>query len=98
MVIMSTYTAEVRTYQTACDLIQSLKDEGIESNITPGGVNIRCSPDQINMVKDICKSNGASFNAGYSSVEMSVFVADPELLDRAIEVTNDARSVIKEWS
>jgi hypothetical protein len=94
---MAIFTSNAGTYQNAVDLIKSLKDNGIESSVIPGGVDIRCSPDQVNQARQICESLGASFEAGYSDHEMVVIESELELYDRAIIVTKNANSVINEW-
>ena len=54
------YIAEGLTYSEASSLIDSLKAEGIDANITVGGVNINCDESQIEKVDSICESLGAS--------------------------------------
>ena len=94
---MARFSAHAGSYKNACDLIERLKNAGIESNITAGGIAIYCEPDRVNDVQSICRELGASFNAGYTSHQEDVMMQSQDGYDKLVQVTNDAISVIKEW-
>jgi hypothetical protein len=95
---MARFSSNPRGYKEACNLIKQLAGVGIESNITAGGVSIYCEPDQVNIAKSICKDLGASFGAGYTSHQEEVMMQTQSGYEKLKQVTNDAISVIKEWS
>lgn len=93
---MALFTAEGLSYPEAIALIKNLNDNGIESNITVGGIAVHVTPDQIPLAKEVCKEYGASFSAGYST-QQETFLLDCGKYDFVKSVTNNSLSVIKEW-
>jgi len=94
---MARFTAQGLNYPDACQLINTLRLAGIEANITAGGVAVCPEPQQATQAQQICKDSGASFNAGYSAHQEDVMLRSPDGWNVAERVTNDARSVLKEW-
>ncbi|MBD2458360.1 hypothetical protein H6G80_30370 [Nostoc sp. FACHB-87] len=93
---MALFTAEGLSYPQALKLIEILKKEGIESNITSGGVAVKISPEQVNKAQKICEKMGANFNAGYSTTEENTLIKGGEI--KNIErVKNDSSAIIQEW-
>lgn len=93
---MSVFTSCAGTYSNACDLIEALKLQGIRSNITTGGVDIHCTPEQINIAREICKRYSASFDAGFTRFEKELLLETGEAA-LIKQVTGDSVSLIKEW-
>lgn len=93
---MARFTAEGLGYSEACKLIDSLKQSGIEANITAGGVAIHATPDQVDRAREICREAGAIFSAGYSMHQEEVMLRGSGW-DVVEQVTNDAIAILKEW-
>jgi len=95
---MARFTAEgPLSYNQACSLISDLRANGIESNITVGGVAIHPEPEQVLLAKEICDRHGASFDPGFSSAQEDVMLGSADGYRIAEQVTNNARSLLKEW-
>jgi hypothetical protein len=90
------FTCEGLTYSDALKLIDKLKEQDIEANITTGGVSVVCLPEQINMAQQIAKASGASFSPGYTSIQ-ETFLLRNGSFEHVEQVTNNARSIIQEW-
>lgn len=93
---MALFTAEGLTYPNALNLIKALKEQGIEANITAGGVAVTASPDQVNQAELICTQHKARFNPGYSSHQEDVMLQGGSI-EHLAQVTGDSISVISEW-
>jgi hypothetical protein len=94
---MARFTAEGLTYPKACALISALKVNGIDANITAGGVAIHSEPEQVVLAKEICDRCGASFDPGFSTAQENVMLQSADGYQVAEQVTNNARSLLKEW-
>jgi hypothetical protein len=93
---MATFSAEAGAYSTACNLIKTLKQAGIEAYITAGGVSIDCHPDEVNLAQEICKKFKASFKAGLTSYQEDIILRSKDI-DGLVARTENARSIVKEW-
>lgn len=94
---MALFTAEGLTYPNAFKLMKQLNQAGIEANITAGGVAVHPTPDRVNEAKRMCTEARASFKAGYSLHQEGVLL-DGGGYDHLAKVTNNARSIVQEWS
>ena len=94
---MARFSSHAGSYQNACNLIEKLKIANIEANITAGGIDIRCDPDQVNTAKAICKELGASFSGGYTSHQEDIMMRSQDGYTKLEKDTNNANSIIKEW-
>lgn len=57
--------AEGINYQQAIDLIETLKKNGIEANITTGGISLNPKISDIDLAKQICTAAGAYVSQGH---------------------------------
>jgi hypothetical protein len=94
---MAQFSSSAGTYQNACNLMDRLKEAGIRSNITAGGISIHCEPDQVNQARSICKEFKASFDAGYTAHQEDIMLRSPSGYEELKRAKNDAIAVIKEW-
>jgi hypothetical protein len=95
---MARFTAEgPLSYEKACVLISDLKKNGIDANITAGGVSLYPEPEQIESAQEICKRHGAGFYPGFSSAQEGVMLKSDDGWKVAEKVTNDARALRNEW-
>lgn len=95
---MARFTASGGTYQEACDLISDLRLRGIESNITAGGVSIYPEPEKVTEMMRVCEVRGFSCKPGFSAHQEDVMLQTDDGFAIVEQITNDARSVLKEFT
>lgn len=93
---MAVFSADPGAYLNACNLIKALRKAGIEAYITAGGVSVQCQPNEVNLAQEICKSFKASFKAGLTSHQEDIVLKNKGV-DELVTMTENARSIIKEW-
>jgi hypothetical protein len=64
--------AEGISYGDAIALIDTLKENGIEANITVGGINLNPKIGDIELAKNLCKAAGAAVLQGHSTTLQNV--------------------------
>lgn len=90
---MALFTAEGLNYTAALDLISTLRESGVEANITAGGVAIHVvTAAECSLAESICAAKGASFAPGYSAHQEQVLLKAGDF-DALVQIDQVARSL-----
>jgi hypothetical protein len=94
---MAKFSAEGLIYSQACKLIDELKANNIDSNITVGGVSIYPNYGSEELARSICQKYGASFAPGCTRTVQNVLLQSESGVQSLIETTDDAISRLQEF-
>jgi hypothetical protein len=89
--------AETNNYKHTCHLIEVFRSSDIESFVIVGGVSIRCTPDKLPLINEICLTEEAILRTGFEGVVAEILAKDIDGREMLLRATGNGKAIVQEW-